>query len=600
MKILVVDDDSVNLNVVMKLLREQGHEPVGAADGQAALQMFRHDEFPVIITDWVMPLMDGLDLCRTIRALCRESYTYVILLTCLEGKDRYMEAIAAGVDDFLPKPLDPDGLVARLNVSERILGLQGRMGKLEGLLAICAYCKKIRSDSGRWIDVDRYMYGRTDLSFSHGICMACDQTIKSKLNKGVVKTLLPTAPVMAAPPETQNARGTTDQGPIEGCFTAATTSFEAGPGEGAVEILKNLLGKERPDRTSLEAYLAAVLLDLGRLDLARTVIEQIEGQQVADETLYVLAEKCEQRHLRTHALELFRKLWTQNETYRDVAQRVAALSDSGDVSLEQQLIGYLPHRYQHCTVAGRSEFCTVIKAYDKEMARSVAIKFLQPALKQHESHEELFFREARVLGRLHHAGIPQYYHLETFATPYIVMEFLEGMSILAQSQRKALILKEALTVLRRTVEILEYCHRHGIIHGDIQPKNIFVSTHNDVKLVNFRLAQDGDKLLRTPIDVAAGDPLFQSPEALQGETVDFRSDMYSLGVCLYAVCCGQLPFKLDADRREVEPRAPSHLNPRLPRPLERLILKCLESKAQNRYQDYRELLREFAPFAPES
>ena len=179
MKILVADDDGLGLKVVMKLLRDQGHEPVGAPDGQQALFEFKKDAFPVIISDWVMPVMTGLDLVRTIRSLSRETYTYFILLTALDGKANYMEAMDAGVDDFLRKPLDPDELMTRLKVADRILGLTGRVAALEGILPICAYCKKIRNDSGQWVEVDRYMTSRTELSFSHGICVSCQANMKA-------------------------------------------------------------------------------------------------------------------------------------------------------------------------------------------------------------------------------------------------------------------------------------------------------------------------------------------------------------------------------------------------------------------------------------
>jgi CheY-like chemotaxis protein len=183
MKILIADDDKLNLKILTKLLTEQGHEPVGVFDGQEALLAFRKDHYPVVISDWIMPLMDGLDLCRTIRQMAREGYTYIILLTALDGKARYLEAMDAGVDDFIRKPLDPDELIARLKVSERILGLRGRVEQLEGLLSICAYCKKIRDDAGTWVEVDRYMANRTDLSFSHGVCMNCHQSLKDQIRK---------------------------------------------------------------------------------------------------------------------------------------------------------------------------------------------------------------------------------------------------------------------------------------------------------------------------------------------------------------------------------------------------------------------------------
>ena len=183
MKILVADDDGLTRKILDKLLREQGHEPSLFPDGQEALFEFKKAAYPVVISDWVMPVMTGLELVQTIRSLARESYTYFILLTSVEGKASYLEAMNAGVDDFLRKPLDADELMTRLRVAERILGLSGRVAQLEGILPICAYCKKIRNDSGQWVDVDRYIGGRTELHFSHGICATCQANMRAGLKK---------------------------------------------------------------------------------------------------------------------------------------------------------------------------------------------------------------------------------------------------------------------------------------------------------------------------------------------------------------------------------------------------------------------------------
>lgn len=183
MKILVADDDALTLKILTKLLVGQGHEPATFSDGQQALFEFRKAAYPVVISDWVMPVMSGIELAQTIRGLARESYTYFILLTSVEGKASYREAMDAGVDDFLRKPLDADELMTRLRVAERILGLSGRVAQLEGILPICAYCKKIRNDSGAWVEVDRYIGGRTELEFSHGICSTCTDKMRAGLKK---------------------------------------------------------------------------------------------------------------------------------------------------------------------------------------------------------------------------------------------------------------------------------------------------------------------------------------------------------------------------------------------------------------------------------
>jgi len=124
MKILIADDDNVSRLLLASNLRKQGHEVVAVDDGLRALEAFHNGYFPMLILDWLMPGMDGLDLCRQVRKLQREHYTYIVLLTSLKGKSNYLEAMAAGVDDFMTKPFDADQLACRIHVAERIINLQ--------------------------------------------------------------------------------------------------------------------------------------------------------------------------------------------------------------------------------------------------------------------------------------------------------------------------------------------------------------------------------------------------------------------------------------------------------------------------------------------
>lgn len=173
MRILVAEDDKVSRLVLSTGLRKLGHEVIEAADGEEAWALFRSGDVHMVVTDWMMPNMDGLQLCRSIRAELESKYTYIIMLTALGGKESYLEGMNAGADDFITKPFDIDGLTARLRVAERILKLQAEVRQLEGLLPICTYCKKIRSDDDAWQAIEVYLTRQTEASFSHGICPEC-------------------------------------------------------------------------------------------------------------------------------------------------------------------------------------------------------------------------------------------------------------------------------------------------------------------------------------------------------------------------------------------------------------------------------------------
>ena len=128
----------------------------------------------VIVSDWLMPEMDGLDLCRRIRGQVNTEYTYFILLTSRTADHaNQREAIEAGVDDFLTKPLDLQELWMRLRVAERILRFTTQVQQLEAFLPICSYCKKVRDDHNYWQQIEAYINQRTGSEFSHSICPDC-------------------------------------------------------------------------------------------------------------------------------------------------------------------------------------------------------------------------------------------------------------------------------------------------------------------------------------------------------------------------------------------------------------------------------------------
>ncbi len=172
-RILIAEDDPVSSLVLKTNLEKLGHEVVTAADGRDAWFSYLHDRPRIIITDWMMPIIDGLELCRRIRAEKRTQYVYIIVLTALAGKNNFLEGMEAGADDFITKPFDSDSLAARLKVAERVLSLQTEVSQLEGLLPICSYCKRIRNEDNAWQQVERYVGQKTEAAFAQTLCPDC-------------------------------------------------------------------------------------------------------------------------------------------------------------------------------------------------------------------------------------------------------------------------------------------------------------------------------------------------------------------------------------------------------------------------------------------
>jgi len=185
LNVVVAEDDLVTRRMIEKFLRADGHRVQTFADGRGAWRYIEANEVNVVVSDWMMPDGDGLDLCRRVREMKREDYTYFILLTSMSrNKENIRTAAAAGVDDFLTKPVNPDDLWMRLRVADRILRFQGQVRQLESLIPICSYCKKVRDDSNLWQAVDKYLSEQTGRDLSHSICPDCyEKVVKAELEE---------------------------------------------------------------------------------------------------------------------------------------------------------------------------------------------------------------------------------------------------------------------------------------------------------------------------------------------------------------------------------------------------------------------------------
>lgn len=174
MKILIAEDDPVASKVLRLTLDQVGHEVIVVCDGAAAWEALLTQTVSVVVSDWMMPELDGLQLCRRIREMIDRDYTYFILLTANHAKhENIAKAMDAGIDDFLQKPLDREAIWMRLRVAERILAFTRQIRQLGELLPICAYCKKIRDDGTYWKQFESYIAEHTGTNFSHGVCPEC-------------------------------------------------------------------------------------------------------------------------------------------------------------------------------------------------------------------------------------------------------------------------------------------------------------------------------------------------------------------------------------------------------------------------------------------
>ncbi len=185
--VLLAEDDPVARMIIRAQLARLGYGVIAASDGVEALERFRETRVSLVMTDWGMPRMDGLTLCRHIRASGEKRYTYIIVLTAAERIPGVTQALEAGADDFISKPSDLAEMGVRLRVAERILSLQAHLARLSGLVPICPRCKRMKDYEGAWHSAESYLSDRTEARFTHGICPRCYATIVQPQLEGMTR-----------------------------------------------------------------------------------------------------------------------------------------------------------------------------------------------------------------------------------------------------------------------------------------------------------------------------------------------------------------------------------------------------------------------------
>lgn len=173
-------------------LTKWGYTVIVTRDGETALQALQEKDSPqLVILDWMMPNLDGLELCKRLRENPAQHSTYIIMLTAKSDKKDIVMGLDVGADDYITKPFDRDELRARVRVGERMVELQNALAdrvteledalanvkQLQGILPICSHCKKVRDDQNYWQQVESYISTHTGAQFSHGICPDCFEKI---------------------------------------------------------------------------------------------------------------------------------------------------------------------------------------------------------------------------------------------------------------------------------------------------------------------------------------------------------------------------------------------------------------------------------------
>jgi len=396
---------------------------------------------------------------------------------------------------------------------------------------------------------------------------------------------------------------------------AGETYHREGMEEEAISALQKVPSEDE-DFGRAAAVLGDIFAARGQLSLAITKLQQAIGDteltRDSVDGYFKLASIYEQDGKPREALEIFEKVMAFDYHYRDVAERLAAARAAVDARVVADAQGPALDpaeaaakklgtpgtngRYQIVGELGRGGMGIVYKVQDTALDRVVAFKVLPQALTENEQAVTNFIREAQAAAKLNHPNIVTVYDTgEQNGRYYIAMEYVEGTTIKEILKRKGPISPSGiLHVLMQIAEALAYAHEKKVVHRDIKPANAMWTRDKKVKLMDFGLAKVVEEA-RNHTTVVAGTPYYMSPEQTLGKNVDHRTDIYSLGVTLFEMATGTVPFKegnIPYHHVHTPPPSLRALRPELPEHLVAIVERCLEKDPARRFQSAREILAE--------
>lgn len=536
--ILVVDDSPQNLSLMSGLL-EDLYTVKLAPSGARALKIASSNSLDLILLDIMMPEIDGYQVCRALKANPETRDIPVIFLTAMDAMADEEEGLLAGAADYITKPISPPILLARI---------RNQLALKEATRQLLEQNQLLEEEKAR----------------AHALL--------SKLKEVSDKLL------------EQN----------------------------------RMLKQERKQTPELQQAPADTDPAASKLDMVWDKVFHLPLNDALMDNLYTIALEYESQGRVDKAETVFRHMATFNPKFRDLESRLTqtAFSDKtqvfgrvqgalestrsqGEGSVAKRTLG----RYQIDKELGKGAMGIVYLGTDPKIARVVAIKTM--TLAQEFGADELndvkerFFKEAESAGRLTHPNIVTIYDVgEEGGLAYIAMEFLKGADLAPYSKPDNLLaLDKVLSIVSRVAEALAYAHNNGVVHRDVKPGNIVYDADSDsVKVTDFGIASITNSSKRET-GLVLGTPSYMSPEQAVGKVVDGRSDLYSLGVTLYLLASGHLPFKGESlaqlmSRITNEPHADIRThNPELPDCVAALINTALSKDPEQRFQDGEQMAR---------
>jgi tetratricopeptide (TPR) repeat protein len=381
--------------------------------------------------------------------------------------------------------------------------------------------------------------------------------------------------------------------------------FKSGQVDEAIEALQQV-DAQSADFPAASARLGEIFSKRGEHGLGVAKLEQAVGKsEPTRETIeahYRLAVALEESDRPAEAMMRYEKILAVGYKYKDVEQRLAATKEKAQAVAKAKAAAAAapgtsatarPTRYKVLSELGRGGMGIVYKAHDTVLDRAVALKVLPEQLRENAQALQNFLREAKSAAKLNHPNIVTVFDAgEQDGRYYIAMEYVDGTTLKDVIKKKGPIAPGGvLNVLLQMCEALGYAHENKVVHRDVKTANTMWTKDRKAKIMDFGLAKVVEEV-RNHTTIVSGTPYYMSPEQTLGKNVDHRTDIYSLGVSIFEMATGTVPFRegnIPYHHVHTPPPDPREINPEIPGLIAQIIAKCMAKDPDQRFQTTREL-----------